>query len=196
MPTLHDYDDYIKECLTLNMDMTDKSVLFPADLLRVHENLSRQITMNDKKEQDDKYQKRRKNLVKKYTFAAGGIMIIVPEHIGELIIEGKCQHNCVGTYIDRVADGKTDVVFVRKIDNPDQSYITMEINHNKIIQARANHNSTPDAEGLAFVEKFKTEVLEKLIKDEEEKRQKKLAAEVNAHSVPVSQFVEGRIRVA
>ena len=194
--TLSDYRDYLQECRYLHMDMADKRILYPKNLMQMHENLSRQVEFKRSSTQEEKWQKRRGRLAQKYSFTAGGLTIIVPEHITDLIDEGKAQHNCVGTYIERVAAGRTVVVFVRRVDDINKSYITMEITNNRIIQARTAYNRELDAEGEIFVKKFEKEVLTKLVAAEEEKRQKKLAAEVNAHSVPVSQFVEGRIRVA
>ena len=48
--------------------------------------------------------------------------------------EGEAQHNCVEhMYMERVVNGTTHVVVVRKKANPDDSYITCEVNNNGVI---------------------------------------------------------------
>ena len=95
-----------------------------------------------------------------------GMKIVVPEVLSDLIVDGKIQHTCVGGYMERVAKGKTDVVFVRREGDLDVPYITMEIHNQEIFQARGKDNRMPDEAGKAFIEAFKAA---KLAKKEEEK---------------------------
>lgn len=68
--------------------------------------------------------------------------IIVPNESKELIREGQELRHCVGSYIKRVAEGRSYIVFLRKKDTPDESYTTIEINSNdEIVQIRKKHNS-------------------------------------------------------
>ena len=158
---LPDYDDYIRQCEALHMDMKSKSTLYPRDLMQAHENLSRQIEYQKNQALEEKWAKRRDRLKKKYAFQSDGCAVIVPEHISELVVEGKRQRNCVGGYMKCVADGETDVVFIRHTDAPDESYITMEVRNGRIVQARTKYNNPPDEKGRQFVEAFRREKLEK-----------------------------------
>ncbi len=158
---LPDYDDYIQQCEALHMDMKSKSTLYPRDLMQTHENLSQQIEYQKNQALEEKWAKRKDRLKKKYAFQSDGCIVIVPEHISELVVEGKRQKNCVGGYMKRVADGETDVVFIRHTDALNESYITMEVRNGRIVQARTKYNNPPDAEGRQFVEAFRREKLEK-----------------------------------
>ena len=158
---LQDYDDYIRQCEALHMDMKSKSTLYPRNLMQAHENLSRQIEYQKNQALEEKWAKRKDRLKKKYAFQSDGCAVIVPEHISELVVEGKRQRNCVGGYMKRVADGETDVVFIRHTDAPDESYITMEVRNGRIVQARTKYNNPPDEKGRQFVEAFRREKLEK-----------------------------------
>lgn len=52
----------------------------------------------------------------------------------EFHLEAEAQHNCVERmYMERVYNGYTHVVVVRKKDNPDKSYITCEVNNERQI---------------------------------------------------------------
>ena len=156
------YDDYLEECEKLGYDMTDKAVLFPRDLRTAHAHTMAQIKYKEKRELEDEYKKKRRPAMKrKYEWAAMGLLVVVPERVSDLIAEGEKQHNCVGGYMERVAKGLTDVVFVRSEADPEKSYITMEIHDGKIVQARTKDNGPLDKLGEKFVKAFRRAKLEK-----------------------------------
>lgn len=67
----------------------------------------------------------------------------------DLLKEGCAQHNCVySCYTEQYLDRKTDILFVRKQSNPDQSYVTVEFKNGAVIQCRADHNrpAPPDVQ--------------------------------------------------
>ena len=54
-------------------------------------------------------------------------MVVVPMTQEELRAESELQHNCVGGYSGRIADGNRNVVFIRRKSNPSAPYITCDI---------------------------------------------------------------------
>lgn len=66
--------------------------------------------------------------------------------------EAEAQQNCVERlYMERVANGMTHVVVIRKKNNPDKSLVTCEISNDmRIIQYCAQYNHIPHAGELAF----------------------------------------------
>lgn len=66
--------------------------------------------------------------------------------------EAEAQNNCVERlYMEKVAQGDTHVVVIRRKNSPEKSLITCEINNNwHIIQYYAKYNQTPAAPELAF----------------------------------------------
>lgn len=156
------YDDYLSECEKLGYDMTAKATLFPKDLRAAHAHTMAQIKYQQNQALEKEYEKKRRPILRrKYKWAAMGMMIVVPEHVSDLIAEGEKQHNCVGSYMERVAKGRTDVVFIRKAPSPEKPYITMEIHDGRIIQARTKNNGPLDKLGREFVEAFRAAKLEK-----------------------------------
>ncbi|MGM9580038.1 MAG: PcfJ domain-containing protein, partial [Anaerovibrio sp.] len=100
---------------------------------------------------------------KKYSYQADGYAIVIPPDLVDLHREGIDMHNCVGSYKERVASGSTQVVYIRKIDDMDSSFGTMEISTREtIIQARGKYNKDLPEDTEAFVKKFEHEVLEPL----------------------------------
>ncbi len=159
--SLTTYIDYLRDCEILEMDFTEKATLFPKNLEKLHVKLQKQIKRKKDEEAECKWIERRKKLKAKYSFKADGYTIVIPEKINDLIREGKDMHNCVGGYIERVADGRTDVVYIRDTAEIDKSLGTMEIKGGHIIQARGKYNRDLPTEVQDFVEKFRKEVLEK-----------------------------------
>lgn len=56
-------------------------------------------------------------------------IVVVPQNQAEKADEGKQQNNCVGYYYDdSILNGRDLIYFVRKIENPNHSYITCRYN--------------------------------------------------------------------
>ena len=98
-----------------------------------------------------------------------GLLLKVPASAEEIRAEGAALHHCVGTYVERVAQGKTMILFIRKIEAPDKPYYTMEWNGYEIVQCRGFKNCNMTPEVKAFTKVFEEKMLEKL-KDENIRR--------------------------
>ena len=169
------YADYITMCKEMNVDLTSKANLFPRNLEQAHNaamghartlaELERlRERRKDAQGMDAAWEEHRAAIEKRYGFTADGITIRVPEKMEELIDEGNAMHNCVGTYVRRVASGSTIVVFIRAEDT-NERLGTMEIasDGTRIIQARGKFNHDLPPEVQAFVEKFEAEKIKPAI---------------------------------
>jgi len=60
----------------------------------------------------------------------------------DLFEEGRKLNHCVGSYSDRILAGQTCIMFVRKTEEPEKPYFTIEINQSRsyVVQLRANSN--------------------------------------------------------
>ena len=186
--TIDIYTDYLNYCRRLNMDITDKAAYMPRDLTEAHDNLIREYRQiqvlrqeeelrkqsirkkREAKTKNQAYRKLRPKILGKYSFEADGMMVYVPKKLEELIDEGIAMHSCVGTYVDRVAAGKTIVVFIRSAEDPKERIGTMEISADgrSIVQARAKFNKNLPPEAAAFVEKFKADKIDIICRNMEE----------------------------
>lgn len=87
-----------------------------------------------------------KCVVKGYEWAKGGYYMVVPRKSGDVRNEGTTLHHCVASYISRIMDGTTQIVFMRQ--DPNESLVTVEIRAGAIVQARGyNNRSVTDEEG-------------------------------------------------
>ena len=54
------------------------------------------------------------------------------------------MHNCVASYINNVLEDYCSIVFMRQANNPDKSYITLEVNNDilRVTQAKRKCNKS------------------------------------------------------
>lgn len=148
-------------------DMKNTMVLFPKDLKGAHD---REMYIHNIHESKVSLQKRMEKIEqlnsileevhKKYDFKEGeDFQIQAPEDGYEIIREGQIQHICVGDvrqgYLERMAEKKTVILFLRKQDEPEKPFVTMEVRDGRVVQVRGYRNETPDANVLSFVDEFK-----------------------------------------
>lgn len=166
-----DYLDYYREIKKLGYDLTDRTYIRPRDLYEAHRHTSAVLRAREtariaamrEKEQKEKsigLEERAKKL-QSYIFTDGTFFIRPLRTAEEFIHEGSVNHNCVGTYITRCAKGHTAIMAIRKIDDPDTVFYTMEIMDNKIIQCRTKNNvpAEEDTDIGHFVKLFEETIL-------------------------------------
>jgi hypothetical protein len=145
--------DYVKDCIKLGLDITDDAVKFPRNVYQAHQNTIKQIKIKADEELNRKI-KARKRTLEKMSFEALGLLIRAAKDSNELIAEGKALHHCVGTYADRYARGETDIFVIRRAQEPDKPFYTMEVHNGNVVQCRGLKNCVPTDEVKAFVELF------------------------------------------
>lgn len=147
-------DDYLLDCKKLKFNLKDENVLFPKDLYKAHQNTLKQVKIKENKELDKKISARLKTL-KKYNFEYGKYMIRPAESTYELIQEGSNLKHCVGGYAEKYANGETDILFIRKIKHPEESFYTVEMKKGFILQVRGIRNRIASKEVEEFIDLFK-----------------------------------------
>ncbi len=94
---------------------------------------------------------------KALTFTDGNLIAIIPTTTEEFLAEANSQNNCVARmYMPRVIDDRTNIVFIRRVSDPDKSYITCEVRNGEIEQYLGKNNRWlyNDAEAMAFRDLF------------------------------------------
>lgn len=160
---LQDYRDYISDCIDLEKNVKEKSVLFPKNLREAHEKTTKLIRTKGSVILNRKIAERAKTL-EKYYFEFNGLFIRPAASQTELIKEGNSLNHCVASrYSEDYANGKTNILFIRKTDAPNKSFYTVELKGNKIIQCRGKNNSdySGNKDVKAFIEAFEGEKLTK-----------------------------------
>ena len=91
----------------------------------------------------EKEEKMSRNIYKKeLEWEDSGFVFISPRTPKEIELESQNMHNCVASYINSVLEDHCSIVFMRQANNPDKSYITLEVNNNslRVTQAKRKCN--------------------------------------------------------
>lgn len=158
---VRDYRDYLSDCRKLGMDMESDAVLYPNDLHRAHQKTTEKVKYKEDKTLNVKIAKRLADLKSRYEFERDGLFIRPAVDSIELFREGQALRHCVGGYAKQYAEGKSDLLLVRRSAEPDKPFYTMEVQKDKVVQCRGLKNYSMTPEVKAFVEAFITEKLEK-----------------------------------
>lgn len=110
-----------------------------------------------KAEYKKKFDKLQEDRIEKFESHGEKYSIIVPKSLAEITSEGMSLSHCVGSYLESHAQGNTNIVFLRKNDEIDTPFYTIEVNpQNYVVQIHGKHNrwlgNDPDA--ISFVWKW------------------------------------------
>lgn len=130
--SFYDIKRIIKEILKLTKELNIKCPT--KNILHAYANLKREAeNARDRR----KSETLAANQNPKWAYEDDNFVVIVPTTMQELVDEGQAQHNCVGdfwtnAYGNNLAKGKQErgVVFIRRADSPDASYITCDFDIN------------------------------------------------------------------
>ena len=171
--TAQAYRDYLQECEQLHLDLHDKEILFPKDLTAAHNRTMEQVKFEKNKADQEKFQKAVEKL-EKFAWGEGEFFIRPAREQMELTAEGKALHHCVGGYIRDMAEEKTAIFFLRKANEPDKPFYTLELQKKRVIQCRTEHNASYDRN--PDVKNFVDMWMEKVVKKGGKKKAKEAAA--------------------
>lgn len=85
-------------------------------------------------------------------------IITIPTKSDDLITEGSILNHCVSSYIDDVIDKKCKVIFLREKENPDKSFITIDLRfdgkNEKVRQVEGYNRRKPNEEEMLFIREW------------------------------------------
>lgn len=160
---VNDYHDYLQLAAGLGYNLDDDWILYPKNLKERHDQLTEEQNERKaelEKESDDKKDRKLKRTIKRkgwtrYEIEIGQLLIRLPKCAHEIRKEGNAQHHCVATYMDRMVAGETCILFIRKKEEPDKSYYTVEVRDDEVIQVRGKYNVAPSEDVEEFMKIFK-----------------------------------------
>lgn len=105
---------------------------------------------------------RYKELSKLYNWQYKDFFIVVADSADSLVKEGQNLHHCVGgIYKELMAEGKTIILFLRKKDEPNKSFYTIELRGDTITQVYGYKDCNPTQEINKIMDRFKKDTLPK-----------------------------------
>lgn len=163
---LWNYEDYLNAELKLRGGKKRKMDKYPRNLVQAHHNKTtiladiekekERLKEEEQKRIDQKIYDGYKNL--EWMPKKGDYCIIVPNNASEVINEGTSLNHCVGTYVSKISDKQTFIVFMRHKKTQDESFITVEINRNNTLcTALGQGNRQLNHKERKFLQKYAKE---------------------------------------
>lgn len=153
--TISDYADYL-EAVNLLGRRLDKKTLYPHNFMAAHDEA---IGEAERKKQDidESNFARFQTEITGMTapFIVGSLLIRPAATPQELRNESRELSHCVRTYIDKVANGFTSILFIRKTEEPEKPYFTLELScTGEVVQCRGDHNCGYPDDVAAFIDQW------------------------------------------
>ena len=130
------------------------------DLVRMHDDAAITYNLQKDKFETEKF-KKRSGCWKKWEYSEDDKFIaIAPTLPADLAVEGITLHHCVKSYIGRVTNGLTNIMFIRKKDDTEKPFFTVEVSNKGDIEqvhGFANRNASTEPGLIDFVEKWAKE---------------------------------------
>lgn len=140
--------DYLSTCKDLGMDVNDKQVKFPNSLKREHDKAIAKRSFVYDEEKNNAFMAQTSRCQELYGHETKEFTIRAPKDTKELFEEGRILSHSVGSYTDIISKGDTCIMFVRRTDDPDTPWYTLEINEKlmKIPEIKGYCNRLVDEE--------------------------------------------------
>lgn len=155
---LSTYRDYLRDCKFLDYNLKKDYFLFPKNLNEAHQDTISLIKVKKDEIIDKRLVEMFKSLKEKFIWENNDFIVIPPKSHEELIEEGSSLKHCVARmYGKKMAEGEAIVLFIRKKDNIDKPFYTIEVSPDdySIKQCRGQNNCNPEGEVEVVVEKYK-----------------------------------------
>ena len=149
--------DYIEMKQALGLTLENK---LPKNVIELHNILKEQIRDVTEQQTKENFKiKAKENKIFAESFnnisKDKSFLIVSPEESKDLIKEGQEMHHCVGSYIERFANGYSKIFFIRLKENPEQAFVTIELdNKNNLIQAKGRFNTEINKETSRYINEF------------------------------------------
>lgn len=151
---MHEYNDYLRMAESLGYSMDHNDVLCPKDgVIVAHNKMQDEIEIKESIGLNEGIEKNANKLMK-YKYENEKFIIIPAKSCQELIKESKVLNHCVRTYAKRVSEGQTGILFIRKKDEIETPFVTLELCGSRVTQARAENNHVPSKEVKEFIAKW------------------------------------------
>ena len=136
---LVEYKDYLQMSKELRVDMSHKSIRFPADIVEAHKTITaryNEVMGEIQKRKGEELNAAFHEAVQEHYarlgltgFQKDGFCIVLPQLRTDLIAEGQSLNHCVGgeSYYKKCMMGAYMIFFVRRQDAPEKPFFTMEM---------------------------------------------------------------------
>ncbi len=174
-----DMGNYFGKDMTLEMNYRPKNVCAAHDELAGLKRAEKEAEFAKQREDEiaNKFPSVRDILptLKKYEFSDGVYEIIAPESIMDIVKEGQILGHCLDRtdrYWDRISRHESYIVFLRKVENRNAPFYTLEIEPNGTTRQKRTYGDRQDedyTECVDFIKKWQRQLKKKLSSSDKER---------------------------
>ena len=141
--------DINKMCEDMEVKINEK---YPKSLKKDHDIARLNYKVNSDSITERKFEKVVNNeSYKKLKYKNNEFVVLLPNKPSDLIKEGDSLSHCVSSYIKDVCDERCGIYFARRLDNQNESLLTIEVRNSKIVQVRGKFNRHPTDKEKCFI---------------------------------------------
>ena len=156
------YKDYLDMAEDRGIDLRDEIVWKQPQMRKFHDKYLEEKNREKNTERDREVNEKFPNIKKDYEknqehfgYGTKEFIIMVPRKASDITQEGRLQHHCVGasnTYLNRMNTGRSYILFLRKREDPEMPYYTLEVDWDgEIEQWHGAYDRKPDEEQIEEV---------------------------------------------
>lgn len=173
--------DYLSMALRMKMDVQKELIFRPRDLKKAHDNAVRLCGGADVARRAGEIVQKypdidsiMQEIKHKYEYENDKYMIVVPENIESIIREGRTLGHCLDKsdiYFDRIHHRESYIVFLRKVEDAEKPYYTLEIEPDGTTRQKRTTGDKQDKsfqEAVSFIRKWQSVVRKRLDKSDKE----------------------------
>lgn len=150
--------DYISMSIELGFDY-DK---YPRSLKREHDVKMVNYNAHKKQIEQSKFAERVDDY-RDLEYTDRQFSVVIPESSDDLVKEGSKLHHCIASYGKRVADGRSKIIFIRKTNEINKPFVSVEYNQDyELVQARGTYNEQPNEDVMIFLKTVVAKNIERL----------------------------------
>lgn len=172
--------DYTNMAEKAKWNIAAEQILYPKNLKEAHGRAVLFLKGESMKRQADDLAKKWPKVneilpgIKKFEYASGKYLIVVPNEILDIVKEGTALSHCVHTcdfYFDRIQKNESYLFFLRKVKAPDTPWYTLEVEPSGNIRQKrtTGDNQNKDfQEAIPFLKEWQQVFKSRLTKEEKE----------------------------
>lgn len=176
---LSTWEDYLCIANRLKMDTKIELVYKPKDLIKSHDEAVKLCGGEEIAKRAGQIAEKFPNvddicisIKEKYEYSDRKYSILVPNKIEDIIKEGQILGHCIDRsdiYFERIQKRESYIVFLRKQEEPDKPYYTLEIEPGGSVRQKrtvGDKQNTDIKEAKKFIEKWQIEIQNRLTKED------------------------------
>ena len=143
--------DTLKDYYTMGVAIGRQIKKYPKYLKSMHDIINANHNAYKKEYDEMLFEQKQKAFLE---FVGKKYSVVIPRKAKDVIIEGTNLNHCVSSYVDKILQDKTYILFLRLTESPDRSLVTLEFKDNTIVQARGSCNRDMFADEKKFLEEY------------------------------------------